>query len=174
MPPSTTKFALAAIPYSDAVPNSSPLALTGMDLGTSAALPYPTNPYRFPLTVPIPAFWKPVSKLAINCTENCWANVIDADSSMIMMTSAPTIDCDEQELMVSVCASPSSVKPAPAVQSLIEVRMTGAEGAPTIETLPPMRSLISSGTPVAVKPAFSPSNLTTRLCEFLLSNFTPP
>ncbi len=75
---------------------------------------------------------------------------------------------------VSSCGVPLRLNPAPIVLSFNEVRTTGKPGWPMSCTSPPMRSVSSSGTPAAVKPAVAPRSFTTRLASVLLCRRTPP
>ena len=69
---------------------------------------------------------------------------------------------------------PEKSNPAPIESSLRLVNTTGKPGEPKTCKEPPMRSLMSNGRPVAVKPAVLPNNLITRLSSDLLVNRRPP
>ena len=60
---------------------------------------------------------------------------------------------------------PLGSNPAPTVSSAKAVSTTGWPGVPRTWSVPPMRSVISSGRPEAVKPAFCAAELDHQACR---------
>ncbi len=154
-------------------------ATSPLDRMIPESIPIDANPLR-----KIPAEVSPLTRIALP------TGVTPGPNSVSRRRSASVVVCSisngpkppapgrsatpQTPSLVSTCEPPAGVKPAPAVQSFSEVSTTGCPGCPSTYSEPPMRSVMSSGRPVAVNPALPPSSLTTRLWSALLSSRRPP